>query len=185
MYKSTFVQEQTLIQYSQTKAPGRTYKYVEPRLVIFPFGTGMGYHQSSVACTLATGPPASAYTVTCTVEHLTGPAGDEIIQLYHIPPAGLKVDHPLPIKRLIGFERVHLPAAKKVEQVFKLTLEDLRLTDKAGGQSLYPGDHTLEIWLGHAAPVNLTATVSFATTEAERVQFEADARHEHAAELNL
>ena len=72
-------------------------------------------------------------------QHLSGPTGDEVVQLYHVPPSGLIVDHPLPIKRLIGFERIHLPAESMPVSVnFNLTTEDFRLTDKAGGQSLYP-----------------------------------------------
>ena len=148
-------EEQALIQYSQTKYPGRTYKYYQ-KPVVFPFGAGFGYHDAKVACTLS--PP---YLVHCGVTHLSGPPGDEVVQVYHIPPAGLKVDHPLPIKRLIGFERVHLPAASSapVSVSFNITTNDLRLVDKSGGSSLYPGAHGLQIWLGHGAPANLTAVV--------------------------
>jgi hypothetical protein len=125
--------------------------------VVFPFGSGMGYHQSDVTCTLA--PP---YMVQCKVAHLSGPAGDEVAQLYHVPPSGLIVDHPLPIKRLIGFERIHLPAGSTLVSVsFNLTTEDFRLTDKAGGQSLYPGNHILQIWLGHGAPANISVAIKF------------------------
>ena len=156
MYRSDFVEQQALMQYSQTKYPGRTYKYfVEP--VVFPFGAGMGYHDSTVACTLT--PPM---LVSCKVTHLGGPSGDEVLQVYHIPPTGLKVDHPLPLKRLIAFERVHVPAGAATSPVavtWNLTTEDLRLTDKVGGQSLYPGSHGLQIWLGHGAPANLTVVV--------------------------
>ena len=48
---------------------------------------------------------------------------------------------------------------------FNLTAEDLRLTDRAGGQSLYPGAHGLEVWLGHGLTANLTATVPAAAVE--------------------
>ena len=136
MYRSTFVEEQALIQYSQTKPPGRTYKYYTLP-VVFPFGAGMGYHTAGATCTLVP-PHHQTYQVQCKVTHLSGPTGDEVVQLYHVPPSGLIVDHPLPIKRLIGFERIHLPAESVAVSVnFNLTTEDFRLTDKAGGQSLY------------------------------------------------
>ena len=160
---------------------GRTYKYVDPSFVIYPFGTGMGYHDSGLECNLASHsaaiPEASdsaalgtlvteewveavMHVVHCQVEHISGPAGDEVVQVYHVPPAGLKVDHPLPFKRLIAFDRVHLPASSaKVSLVFNITSEDLRLTDKAGGQSLYPGTHTISIWMGHGQAQNLTLVV--------------------------
>merc|ERR1712217_485171 len=155
MYRSTFVDEQALMQYSQTKPPGRTYKYYS-NPVVFPFGAGMGYHDSTISCSLV--PPMS---VLCQVVHVSGPDGDEVVQVYHIPPAGLKVDHPLPLKKLIAFERLRLPALGAPVRVrFELTASDLRLTDKAGGQSLYPGQHGLQIWLGHGAPQNLTITVT-------------------------
>lgn len=210
MYRSSFVEEQALMQYSQTAPPGRTYKYYQ-NPVVFPFGgaannfcaifsrngivcqdmlgtnarkiqggvvsaAGMGYHDSSIACSLSTAGPADdvdakKYLVACNVSHLGGPSGDEVVQLYHVPPAGLNasVDHPVPIKRLIAFERVALPsaaAAVGVGVAFKLSSEDLRLVDKSGGQSLYPGSHGLEVWLGHGLPVSLSAVVPAAATEA-------------------
>jgi hypothetical protein len=136
MYKSTYVEAVPLIEYSQSKWPGRTYKYVDPSFVIYPFGAGMGYHNSSITCSLTSTAAATyadadvvtsssvaqqteavvgamAHAVHCTVAHVAGPAGDEVVQVYHVPPAGLKVDHPLPFKRLIAFDRIHLPSTGK------------------------------------------------------------------------
>ena len=149
--------------------------------MIYPFGTGMGYHNSGLECNLAShsvavpeGSDSAAlgalvteewveavtHVVHCQVEHISGPAGDEVVQVYHVPPAGLKVDHPLPFKRLVAFDRVHLPASSaKVSAVFNITTEDLRLTDKAGGQSLYPGSHIISVWMGHGQAQNLTLVV--------------------------
>ena len=59
----------------------------------------------------------------------------------------------------IAFDRVSLLAGGTASVVFNLTEADLRLTDRVGGQSLYPGDHGLEVWLGHGAPAELTLKV--------------------------
>jgi hypothetical protein len=112
MYKSTYVEAVPLIEYSQSQWPGRTYKYVDPSFVIYPFGAGMGYHNSSITCSITSTAAAAdadavtrssgaqqteavagatAHVVHCTVAHGAGPAGDEVVQVYHVPPAGLKV----------------------------------------------------------------------------------------------
>jgi hypothetical protein len=140
----------------------------------------MGYHNSTIHCSIASqegrAPATSVATVAdavptkeaiigvhvikCQISHIFGPSGDEVVQVYHVPPTGLKVDHPLPFKRLIAFDRIHLPAsATGVTVAFNITTEDLRLTDKAGGQSLYSGNHGLSIWMGHGEPQNLTIVV--------------------------
>ena len=121
----------------------------------------MGLHNSAISCTGAT---SSGYGIACSVKHVTGPAGDEVVQVYHIPPTALKekIDHPVLIKRLVhvAYERVSLPAAATVSLSFNFISDDLRLTDKAGGASLYPGVHGIEVWLGHGAPANLTLAVA-------------------------
>lgn len=141
----------------------------------------MGYHNSTIHCSFApqagSTPAASdvkavdavateeaitgtVHVIHCQVSHISGPSGDEVVQIYHVPPTGLKVDHPLPFKRLIAFDRVHLPAsATGVTVAFNITTGQLRLTDKAGGQSLYPGNHDLSIWMGHGESQNLTIVV--------------------------
>jgi beta-glucosidase len=73
-------------------------------------------------------------------------AGDEVAQLYLIPPAG----EGYPLRSLEGFLRVHLaPHASSVVH-FKLDSRELSEVDEGGHRAVRAGDY--QIYLGGSSP---------------------------------
>jgi len=86
---------------------GRTYRYFKgkPR---YPFGHGLSYTQFRYANLLlrSSGSGAAAVvTASVDVANVGARDGDEVVQLYAVPPAGAR---PREIESLCGFRRVHL-----------------------------------------------------------------------------
>ncbi len=75
-------------------------------------------------------------------------AGDEVIQVYH--SAGQEIrnyansrGHPVPIKSLVGFERVSLMPGQSEVVSFELGEEAFQLVNEIGARVAYPGERTL------------------------------------------
>eukprot|EP00927_Polykrikos_kofoidii_P003928 TRINITY_DN11571_c0_g2_i1.p1 TRINITY_DN11571_c0_g2~~TRINITY_DN11571_c0_g2_i1.p1 ORF type:complete len:777 (+),score=102.26 TRINITY_DN11571_c0_g2_i1:94-2331(+) len=163
MYPSTYVNDQPLTNFDMSKPPGRGYRYYQGK-AIFPFGHGLTYVDADLShCSLST-----ALLLSCQVASAAGMEGDEVLMVYHIPPSGLMVDHPLPIRRLVNFERVRVPA-EGIRVVVQLSEFDYHLTNKVGSRTRYSGIHTFTASLGHGDDVNIpfevppTAATSAAT----------------------
>ena len=129
----------------------RTYRYFKGK-ALYGFGYGLSYTRFSYSS-----PKLSAETVyagdTLTVEtdvRNTGSlAGDEVAELYLIPPAdgneGLS-----PNLQLEGFSRVHLMPGETKHLFFKLSPRQLSEVDAKGVRSVQPGTYKLSV--GGAQP---------------------------------
>ena len=105
--------------FSDYRMAGRTYRYFDGS-PLYPFGHGLSYTRFRYAHLHAA--PAGNGTLAVSVEVAnTGDRdGDEVVQVYAIPPAAT---HPREHQALSGFERVHLRAgeAKTVNIVVPAT----------------------------------------------------------------
>jgi len=85
-----------------------------------------------------------ALTTRC---HRSDLDGDEVLFLYHAisdEDIRSRARHPIPIKQLIGFERVTAPKGGGEEVVeFSLTEKDFMIVDEEGEQRLYKGKHAI------------------------------------------
>ena len=126
----------------------RTYRYFagEP---LYSFGYGLSYttfHYSDLKLSsqsLQAGQPLRA---DVTVTNTGNSAGNEVAQLYLIPPAG----EGYPLRSLEGFQRVHLaPHASSVVH-FKLDSRELSEVDEGGHRAVRAGDY--QIYLGGSSP---------------------------------
>jgi beta-glucosidase len=97
---------------------GFTYMYVngEP---LYPFGYGLSYTQFAYADVKAAGTPL---TVTATVTNTGSRKGDEVAQLYLVPP---QADAPRPRRMLRGFDRVSLEPGESKTVTFTVPDEKL------------------------------------------------------------
>lgn len=97
---------------------GFTYMYVngEP---LYPFGHGLSYSQFEYADLEASGTPL---TVTATIKNTGKHAGDEVVQLYLVPPPAAT---PRPRLMLRGFDRVHLQPGESKRVTFSIPDEKL------------------------------------------------------------
>ncbi|MDK2971438.1 MAG: beta-glucosidase [Candidatus Sumerlaeota bacterium] len=116
---------------------GRTYRFFrgEP---LFPFGHGLSYTRF-VYSDLRIGAEAEIgadVPVAVTVANAGGRAGDEVVQLYveHVE-AGVRV----PIRSLVGFERVRLEAGEARAVRFVLSARALSVVHPDGRRVVEPG----------------------------------------------
>lgn len=104
IYPEDWVNEVDMYNFDMSLAPGRTYKYYQ-HTPIFHFGFGLSYSSFEMSCR-----QEERLKLVCDISLVDGPDGDEVLQFYHIASEEIRarVDHPVPNKSLIEFERVHV-----------------------------------------------------------------------------
>merc|ERR1712228_14861 len=94
-------------------------------------------------------PSPDHYHLTCNLANVGAMEGDEVIQVYHVAVDIGKVDHPLPKRSLVEFERFRVPAGMSIDFMFALPIDALKVVNKEGIRTLYPGKHRLVVSRGH------------------------------------
>ncbi|WP_260302604.1 glycoside hydrolase family 3 N-terminal domain-containing protein [Schleiferilactobacillus harbinensis] len=125
-----------------------TSRYVDsPAAPLFPFGYGLSYgsvRYSPVEINRETvNPPVESLVATVKVTNTGDVARDEVVQFYLRDLAASIVQ---PVKRLIGFRRVHLDPGQTVAVHQSVALRDLAFYDNRGRQLIEPG--WFELWAG-------------------------------------
>lgn len=118
---------------------GRTYRYFkgEP---LYPFGFGLSYTNFTYnnlrfdSKSVKAGQPIK---VTVDVKNVGDRAGDEVVQLYLTDVAA---SAPVPIRSLIGFDRLSLRPGEKRTVTFTITPRQMSLIDDAGKRIIEPGE---------------------------------------------
>ena len=130
--------------YGETQ--GRTYMYYTGDLR-YPFGYGLSYTEFSysnaaISATEATGDD----TVTVTVDVTNNGAmdGQDVVQLYVASPnAG---QNGYPIKRLVAFDKVNVPAGETVTATMTVDLADLAFWQEDDARfEVEPGTYTFQV----------------------------------------
>ena len=121
---------------------GRTYKYMDDNIQ-YPFGFGLGYGDvryeavSVQADNVRKGAPLQ---VEVRVRNVGNFAQDEVVQLYLVVPgAGASA----PLRSLVGFGRVSLPAGQERTLRVEIPAERLETVGADGKSSLLRGAYTL------------------------------------------
>mmetsp|Transcript_30025 Transcript_30025/g.73115 ORF Transcript_30025/g.73115 Transcript_30025/m.73115 type:complete len:688 (+) Transcript_30025:267-2330(+) len=162
IYPNAYIDIQEMSNYNMTTYPGRSYRYlqIEP---VFPFGAGLSYTSYSF------GEPQlrvqlPAIEVSGNVTNDGHQDGDAILLVYHEPSTEIRsnLDHPVPAKRLIAFERVRLQVGETQRIKMKLDVEDLAVTTNTGDKVVYSGIHKLILDIGDASsPVEVFVSIPF------------------------
>ncbi|HEV8430179.1 MAG TPA: glycoside hydrolase family 3 C-terminal domain-containing protein [Pyrinomonadaceae bacterium] len=118
---------------------GRTYRYFkgEP---LYPFGFGLSYTNFVYSNLRVDGKSVKAgesIKVTVDVKNVGDRAGDEVVQLYLTDVAA---SVPVPIRSLIGFDRVSLKAGEKRSVTFTIKSRQMSVIDDAGKRVIEPGE---------------------------------------------
>lgn len=123
---------------------GRTYRYFkgEP---LFPFGFGLSYTKFSYS-NLRIGKKklkqGETQTVSVTVKNIGKVSGDEVVQVYlKDVTASVRV----PIRQLVGFQRINLKPGKKKTVKFKILHEQMMIYKEDGTRQFEPGKFIVSV----------------------------------------
>jgi len=162
MYPSDFIEQKGMTDYDMASGVGRTYKYFSG-VPLFPFGHGLSYTTFELNCTRATPTDATdaagaaggavvRYTFECSVRNTGARDGDEVILAYHALGAGprAKLNQSTPIRSLVDFARVAVPAGGETRASFSFSPADLATVDTHGRKVVVGGEHQLTFSRGAA-----------------------------------
>ena len=125
---------------------GRTYRYFEGTPV-YPFGYGLSYTSFTYAplrIEAAAGGAENGATVVTEITNTGDRDGDEVAQLYLVPPAS----DGAPRLALRGFERLSLKAGERRQVRFVLSPRDLSFVSQDGVRQLMPGQYKVVVGSG-------------------------------------
>jgi beta-glucosidase len=123
---------------------GRTYRYFkgEP---LYPFGFGLSYTKfdyGNVRFSAKSIKAGSQINVSVDVTNTGEQDGDEVVQLYVTDVAA---SVPVPIRTLVGFDRVSLRRGEKRTVTFTITPRQMSLIDDSGKRVIEPGEFLISI----------------------------------------
>src|SRR6185369_1513491 len=121
-----------------------TYRYFkgEP---LYPFGYGLSYTKfaySNLRVESRTVKAGEPVKVTVDVTNTGDRDGDEVVQLYLTDTAA---SAPVPIRTLVGFDRLSLRPKEKRAVTFTITPRQMSLIDDSGKRVIEPGEFLLNI----------------------------------------
>lgn len=144
------------------KMEGRTYRYFkgEP---LYPFGYGLSYSQFAYSGLKMNKAVAAGKNldVTVDVRNAGKMAGDEVVQLYITDPSANSL---VPVRSLVGVERVNLKSGEKRSLKFTLTPRQMSIVNNEGKRILEPGQLNVTIGGGQPGPRTATVAGSFTVT---------------------
>jgi beta-glucosidase len=139
----------------------RTYRYstAEP---LYPFGFGLSYTRfefSNLKLNHSRIPKGEPLSFRVNVKNAGGMDSDEVVQVYL---SDLQASAPVPIQKLVKFQRVHVKAGQDKTVRFSLPPEAMMFVDQDGEQKLEPGQFRLAVGSCSPGPrgVELGAPVS-------------------------
>jgi beta-glucosidase len=146
---------------------GRTYRYFkgEP---LYPFGYGLSYTNfaySNLRFESKSVKPGEPMKVSVDVTNAGDRDGDEVVQLYLTDVAA---SSPVPIRTLVGFDRVSLRPKEKRTVTFTIAPRQMSLIDNSGKRVIEPGEFLINIAGGQRGGVNGRFSVSGKELELDR-----------------
>ena len=121
---------------------------------LYVFGYGMSYSKFEITNLRLSSTNVSRngkITASVDVQNVSGPKGDEVVQLYiHDPVASISQ----PVRRLRGFERVTLDPGQKKTVTFTLDRSDWGFYDNRGKFVSEPG--AIDVYAGDSSKATMT-----------------------------
>lgn len=163
IYPASYVNEVSMLDMQMRPSPtnpGRTYKFYTGQPV-FEFGYGLSYtsfayswYNSSIVSRFAienlmnnhhSDRKAILQSYRVNVTNTGALPGDDVVLAYIVPPRQSNYDQSPPIKKLFGFQRVHLNVGESTQVVFPLNIDTLLAVAQDGSKWLEPGVHKIMI----------------------------------------
>jgi hypothetical protein len=163
-YPASYVDEVSMFDMQMRPSPtnpGRTYKFYTGQPV-YEFGSGLSFTTFSYVWN-DDNTSISSYSIRSLTRKNSDPkqirvdlfrvnvtntgsmAGDDVVLAFMTPPDSLRTTQSLPIKQLVGFERVHLNVNETVQVFFPLDVSALLLVARDGSRWLHPGLYRIVI----------------------------------------
>jgi beta-glucosidase len=164
IYPSSFTDKVAMEDFDMTAPPGRTYKY-HTGDVNFAFGSGLSYTTFGMKCALekhgGMTQAVAGSSIQCTVTNSGNVDGDEVVMMFARPTAAVraKADHVLPLKRLVGFDRLRLARGASGSVTLPFDHATFASSNSTGGTTLHSGVHELVLWRGNGAEQVFQVTV--------------------------
>ena len=111
----------------------------------FPFGYGLSYSKfvySDLAISEQSIAPDGSVDVSATVTNISSREGKEVVQLYLSDPAASVVR---PLKRLVGFTKIELPAGARARVTFRLHTDRTSFTGRDLTRIVEPGEFVVRV----------------------------------------
>jgi len=122
---------------------GRTYRFLKEE-PLYPFGHGLSYttfaySDLEVSSTVGAG---QSVNVSVRVRNTGTMPGDEVVQVYLTDDEST---YPVPLRTLVGFDRVHLGAGESRRVGFTIGRRQLAAYDDEGNAVVEPGSFTVSV----------------------------------------
>jgi len=143
--------------FSDYSMKSRTYRYYKGE-VLYAFGNGLSYSKFKYSTPKIDSPriqAGSSVTITAEVRNESNRDGDEVAELYLVPPHTAVS----PKVELEGFKRIHLRAGEAQNIQFTLMPRELSEVDEKGDRAVVPGDYKVYLSGGQPKPGTLSATI--------------------------
>jgi beta-glucosidase len=153
-----YASDQQLPPFSDYSMKGRTYRYFDGT-PLYRFGYGLSYtsFQYSGLKLRSDSIRGDALTGEATITNTGNRAGDEVAEIYIVPPGG----HGYPLRALAGMARVSLAPGAHAKLLVFVPDWALSEVDEQGHRAVRPGEY--EIMIGGSSPSG-DADSGFATT---------------------
>ncbi|HET9528464.1 MAG TPA: glycoside hydrolase family 3 C-terminal domain-containing protein, partial [Pyrinomonadaceae bacterium] len=147
---------------------GRTYRYFkgEP---LYPFGYGLSYTNfvySDLRIDSKSVKAGQPVNVSVDVTNAGERLGEEVVQLYLTDAAA---SAPVPIRNLVGFDRISLRPREKRSVSFTITPRQMSLIDDGGKRVIEPGEFTIFVGGGQPGFTRASTGVSGGFTVSGKV----------------
>jgi beta-glucosidase len=130
--------------FSDYSMQGRTYRYFKG-VPLYAFGYGLSYTKfaySGLKFSAKSVKAGGPIKVSVDVKNVGDREGDEVVQLYLTDVAA---SAPVPIRTLVGFERISLRRGETRNVTFTITPRQMSLIDDAGKRVIEPGEFLVRI----------------------------------------
>ncbi len=150
--------------------PGRTYKFYTGQAV-FEFGYGLSYTTfnyswsndsinaivsiKSLINKKSNENKVLLHLYRVNVTNTGDVAGNDVVLAYVTPPTTSFNDPSPPLKKLFGFERVHLDVGQTTQVYFPLSIQSLLTVAQDGSKWLEPGSYRILIGQQHMYTIHL------------------------------
>lgn len=128
--------------FSDYSMQNRTYRYFKGE-VLFPFGHGLSYANFRYQSAMLIKQTTDTLVIHVSLSNSSKVDGDEVVQIY-----AKKQDSKFeqPIKRLVGFKRVSVPAGTSTTVQIPVSTKSLRIFNPTSGEyTIEKGSYTFEV----------------------------------------